>query len=85
MTSKTPPNTYGIETNDALVLLNRMNKAINIAFRHNTVSDIEHCRWVIDQILRTLLAGSYRRIVHQVLDEDDGEWHAGIRPREGKQ
>ena len=77
---KAPKNPFGIDTDDPEVLKARMSKAIDLAFQYGNIDGDHHKQWLIDRMLRALLAGSYRRIIAQVLDEDDGEWHTGIAP-----
>jgi hypothetical protein len=60
----------------------RVKKAITIAFQYGSIDGAHHKMWVIDQIVRTLLAEEYDTVVEEYKNCEDGpyEWEEGIAP-----
>ena len=60
----------------------RIEKALDIAFRYSQIGGEHHKEWAIDQMVRALV-GDERAYDKWVRDyEDDGtwKWHTGIAP-----
>ena len=62
----------------------REERAVALAIRYGGVDGEHHKQWVIDQMLRILCAGNYRRVIREAKQGDDGpdaySWDEGIAP-----
>ena len=62
----------------------RIDKALDIAFRHGEVSTYHQNRWVIDQMVRALAGDGYQAwVVEYETDDGTGDkykWQAGVKP-----
>jgi hypothetical protein len=57
----------------------RINKAVEIALGHGQTDGAHHKLWVIDQMLRALLAHKYESTIAEWCGRED-EWDTGIAP-----
>ena len=61
----------------------RIEKALEIAFRYGQIDGSHHKAWVIDQIVRTLLSDKYEKFISDYEIDEDGNkytWDCGIAP-----
>lgn len=62
----------------------RIDAAVEVAIRYGGIDGAHHKAWVIDQMLRHLLGGSYDEVIAESCLDDDGnvayEHDVGIPP-----
>jgi len=62
----------------------RIDRAIELAFRFGGTDELHHLQWVVDQMVRELAGSRYDQIVAEAKAGEDGEntyaWHVGIAP-----
>lgn len=59
----------------------RIRKAVEVAERYGGIDGGHHKQWVIDQMLRALLAHKYDSWVKEMnADEEYDDWDVGIAP-----
>lgn len=62
----------------------KINNALDLAYRFGGIDGGHHKAWVIDQMVRALTDNKYHEWVRQACDGDDGpntyEWDTGIAP-----
>ena len=67
-----------------LLLLNRIDEAIELAVRYGGIDGDHHKAWVIDQMVRALAGDQYEQIIKDACDGEDGPdtytWEEGIAP-----
>ena len=61
-------------------LLERIEKAVEIAFKYGGINGGHHKMWVIDQMLRCLLADQYSAWREEYEEDGEYEWVEGIPP-----
>ena len=59
----------------------RINDAVDLAWRYGNIEGDHHQKWVIDQILRRLLTeNEYARFIHDYEESGEYKWDLGIAP-----
>jgi len=59
----------------------RVQKAVELILRYGMIDGAHHKQWILDQVLRVLLADSYNDTIAQYNTDDDyAPWDAGIPP-----
>lgn len=61
----------------------RIEKALEIAFRYAQIDGAHHKAWVIDQMVRALTDDEYEAWVKEYKEDESGEeydWDCGIAP-----
>lgn len=59
----------------------RINKAVDLAWRYGNIEGDHHQKWVIDQMLRHLLTeNEYARFIHDYEESGEYKWDLGIAP-----
>lgn len=62
----------------------RIEKALEVAESYSQIDGSHHKAWVIDQMVRALLSGKYKKWIRKYKDGEDGantyEWDKGIAP-----
>jgi hypothetical protein len=58
----------------------RIDRATEIAYQYGQIDGDHHKNWVIDQMLRTLLADGYDAWIKAAINDGTEEWDTGIAP-----
>jgi len=62
--------------------INKIEDALEIAFRYSQIDGAHHKAWVIDQMVRALTGEEYENWIKEYKDdgEDQYDWDEGIAP-----
>lgn len=60
----------------------RMNKALDVAYRYSQIGGEHHKAWTIDQMVRAMLGSdeAYERWIAEYKNGDEYSWDVGIAP-----
>lgn len=58
----------------------RVNKALDIIYEYGGIDGDHHQKWIVDQILRTLLGNAYGPWVDEYEEGGEYEWDIGVAP-----
>lgn len=80
----TPDDTFGTGYIPPTDLLARANETVQLVTEYGGVDGAHHKQWVLDQVMRSMLADKYEAWVAWYNDGPDGpdtyEWDTGIAP-----
>lgn len=62
------------------ILLNKVDKSLDLIFRYSGIDGSHHKQWVLDQVVRTLTGEHYDEWVSGYEDGDQYSWDEGIAP-----